>query len=123
MRNRRIVASIMAVAMMMAACGGSGGGDDTPAAEPVDVDALALSGEAEAGLATYRAKCASCHGADLSGRTGPALGPGSKAAGKPSADLRAKIVNGGEGMPSWGGLLDDAEIDGLVAFLLAAQGR
>ncbi len=121
MRNRRIVVLTLAFGVAVAACGG--GGDDAAPAEPVDVAALDLSADAAAGLATYQAKCQTCHARDLTGGAGPALGPGSAAAGTALDDLRSTIVTGGNGMPAWGGLLSDTEIDEILAFLAAAQGR
>ena len=120
--RRWIVAVVIALGLGAAACGGSGG-DGTASTEPVDVASLALSADAAAGLPTYQAKCQSCHARDLTGGAGPALGPGSEAAGKALEDLRGTIVAGGNGMPSWGGLLTDAEIDQVLAFVVAAQGR
>jgi cytochrome c551 len=111
---------IMTLAMVLTACGGgssSGGGSS------VDVDALELSDAGSAGKTLFAAKCSSCHRGDLSGGTGPALGPDSAASGRPKSEMRSTIVDGGEGMPAWGGLLTDEEIDGLMAFLSEVQGR
>ena len=120
MRNRMIVALALALAVSAAACGG---GDEAAGSEPVDVATLDLSADAAAGLATYEAKCRTCHAPDLTGGAGHPLGPGSAAAGKTPAELRGVIAGGAQGMPAWGGLLTDAEIDQLVAFLVEAQGR
>jgi len=100
--------------------------------------ALALSGDAWAdGMALYKAKCASCHGAE---------GKGDGAAGKflkppppdfSSADFAAKadaaaikkvVKEGGKAvgkspsMPSFG-TLSDAEIDDLVKVVLGFAGK
>jgi cytochrome c551 len=119
-RKRHIVVMIMTLAMVLTACGGGSASDD---GSSVDVDALELSDAGSAGKTLFTAKCSTCHRGDLSGGTGPSLGPDSAASSKPTSELRAKIVGGGEGMPTWGGLLTDGEIDGLVAFLSEAQGR
>jgi cytochrome c551 len=119
-RKRHIVVLATALVMVLTACGGGSSSDNGTS---VDVDAIALSDAGTAGKALYTAKCTTCHRSDLSGGTGPSLAPGSAAFGKPTSELRAKIVDGGEGMPSWGGLLSDVEIDALVTFLAEAQGR
>lgn len=119
-RKRHIVALFTALLMTLTACGG---GDGSDGASPVDIDTLQLSDAGIAGRAIFSAKCTTCHRTDLTGGSGPALGPGSAAADKPITDLVAKIVVGGTGMPAWGGLLSDQEIDGLAAFLSEAQGR
>jgi mono/diheme cytochrome c family protein len=77
----------------------------------------------EAGAAVFARNCSACHQADLSGGTGPALGADSPAASAPLDDLRNTIENGGAGMPAWSGLLTEAEIDAVVAYLAEAQGR
>jgi cytochrome c55X len=66
--------------------------------------------------------CGSCHGLHLTGGLGPALTP-QALAGKPRALLVATVREGRSGtpMPPWKHLLDDAEIDWLVDYLLKAD--
>ncbi|MCB2222657.1 MAG: cytochrome c [Actinobacteria bacterium] len=113
----RLAALALAAALGTAACGGGSG------AEPVDPGAMDLSPEAAAGESVYVLRCTACHGADLTGASGPALGPGSSAAGRSLDTLRAVIAGGATGMPAWEGELSAAEIDGLVTFLAEVQGR
>lgn len=70
----------------------------------------------------YRSSCAVCHGADLGGVIGPALGAGSVIAGQDDATVTDVIVNGRASMPAWGGQLSGEQIEAIVAFLRAAQG-
>jgi len=118
-RNRRIVVIAIALGVALTACGGGSG--DT--GDSVDVESLELTAAGKAGLVVYQGKCATCHQRDLSGSSGPALGPASSAAAKPTDDLRRTITTGGSGMPAWGGLLSDQQVDDVLAFLSEAQGR
>lgn len=120
-RNRRLVAMSIALAIGLTACGGSGTDASTPSG--VAVDSLELTESGAAGLVVYQARCATCHRSDLSGGTGPALGPASAAAGKSAEVFVQTITRGATGMPSWAGILSDQEISDVVAFLLEAQGR
>jgi len=70
----------------------------------------------------YRLECAGCHGADLQGRIGPAIGPGSNAARNLSDEqLRGVIVVGPGSMPGYSRLSDE-QVDSLVAYLRERQG-
>jgi len=120
-RNLRFAVLGIALTMAISACGGSGDADST--ADSAPSGAIELSAAGSAGSAVFQSKCAVCHRDDLSGGTGPALGLGSAASGKPIEDLRQKITEGGNGMPSWGGLLSAQEIDDVMTFLTEMQGR
>jgi mono/diheme cytochrome c family protein len=70
----------------------------------------------------YLQLCANCHGDDLSGGLGPALGPGSNAAQQPDEFLVATITQGRGRMPSFATTLTDEQVDRLVSHLREAQG-
>jgi cytochrome c6 len=73
--------------------------------------------------ATYKAKCAMCHGPDGAGQT--AMGKSLKLRDLRSDDVQKqsgedleKIISSGKGkMPAYKGKLPEAEIDGLVKFI------
>lgn len=75
------------------------------------------------GAAIYKAKCASCHGADGKGQT--AMGKSMKLRDLGSADVQKmtdadmnKIVADGKGkMPGYKGKLDQATIDAVIAHI------
>jgi cytochrome c6 len=75
------------------------------------------------GAATYKAKCASCHGADGRGQT--AMGKSLKLRDLGSADVQKQtdkelynLTAGGKGkMPAYKGKLTEAEINALVAHM------
>jgi mono/diheme cytochrome c family protein len=95
------------------------------------VGAIAVSGatvsHAQDGAATYKAKCASCHGADGAGAT-PA-GKAMKAlpfkspelVSASDADLIAATKNGKGKMPAYTGKLTDAQIKDVVAYIRTLQ--
>jgi mono/diheme cytochrome c family protein len=71
----------------------------------------------------YLQLCSNCHGDDLEGRIGPALGSGSTAADHPDTFLEASILDGRGRMPSFRTSLDDDQLVRLIAFLREVQGR
>lgn len=67
------------------------------------------------GKKLYRQRCAGCHGANGAGGQAPSL---LNAKERPVARLAAVIRAGSpKGMPPYGKILTDVEIDGLVAYL------
>jgi cytochrome c553 len=70
------------------------------------------------GVALYKQQCASCHGENLEGRSGPALGGGDFRSRWPAADLIAKIRNT---MPQDSpGKLTAAQAEDLAAYIQQA---
>jgi mono/diheme cytochrome c family protein len=70
----------------------------------------------------YLQLCSNCHGAELQGGLGPALGPGSNAAVQPDEFLRVSITEGRGRMPSFSSTLSDPQIQRLIAYLRQEQG-
>ncbi len=89
------------------------------------VGCLALAGSAFAadGAATFKAKCAMCHGADGSASTGMGKSMGLKALGSPEvqkmsdADMTALVANGKGKMPAFKGKLSDEDISAVVKYV------
>jgi cytochrome c551 len=96
----RLAGALLAL-MLLAACGG-------PAADA-------------SGAEIYDQVCARCHGADLGGRIGPALGAGSDVASAPDEYLYTTIERGRGSMPSFSRTLDEQQIDRVVSYLRAQQ--
>jgi len=69
----------------------------------------------------YAELCARCHGADLEGGIGPALGPGSSSAEEPDEFLQFTIMNGRGRMPSFSSSLDASQLDRLVGYIREVQ--
>jgi mono/diheme cytochrome c family protein len=69
----------------------------------------------------YRMLCSNCHGDDLSGGIGPALGPGSESASRPDSFLELTILHGRGRMPSFESSLDDAQLDRLIRYIREEQ--
>jgi mono/diheme cytochrome c family protein len=86
---------------------------------------LALAGAAFAadGAATYKAKCAMCHGPNGDASSGMAKSVGLKPLNSPdvqkasAADMTALVANGKGKMPAFKGKLSDEEITGVVAYV------
>jgi cytochrome c6 len=80
------------------------------------------SAVAQDAAATYKAKCAMCHGADGKGSAmGTKMGARDFASAEVKAETDAQltdIITKGKGkMPSYGGKLSDADIKGLVTYI------
>lgn len=73
------------------------------------------------GVEIYDQLCARCHGDDLTGGIGPALGPDSNAATEGDEFLEFTIVNGRGRMPSFESL-DEGQVDRLVGYIREVQG-
>ena len=71
----------------------------------------------------YKALCVNCHGANLEGRIGPALGPGSNAAGQPDSFIEVTVLHGRGSMPSFRSTLDDDQVQRLIGYLREVQGE
>ncbi|MFL7814266.1 MAG: c-type cytochrome [Anaerolineales bacterium] len=109
---------IATLLLFLAACSGSSATAipaDNGAGPAVQQDTAAPEIDA-AGI--FASRCAGCHGADRSGRNGPALLP-ERLTKDPSAYV-AIITNGSGPMPAWGSRLSAEEINALVDYILSA---
>lgn len=84
---------------------------------------ISASAFAADGAATYKAKCASCHGANGDGQTTMGKKMNLRDLGSPEvqkqtdAELYAWTADGKNKMPAYKGKLSEAEIKALVAFM------
>lgn len=102
---RRLLLSLACATLVLGAC-----------SEPVPADAP--------GDEIYRISCAPCHGADLRGRSGPALGgDDAPSIGLDRSYFVETITKGRGRMPAFGSRLSDAQIERVVGFVLEQQGR
>lgn len=69
----------------------------------------------------YALLCANCHGGDLEGGLGGALGPGSNSADRPDDFLEVSIVHGRGRMPSFASSLNDEQVQRLIEFIREKQ--
>ena len=69
----------------------------------------------------YRQLCANCHGNDLNGGVGPAVGAGSNSAAQDDDFLVLTITRGRGPMPSFDSTLSDDEISRVVDYLRTEQ--
>nr|PZN32299.1 MAG: hypothetical protein DIU67_08385 [Actinomycetota bacterium] len=99
----RKLAAVLSAALVLGACTGQPSSDAT-------------------GEQIYRQICANCHGPNLEGRVGPALGPGSNAATQPDSYLETTILRGRGSMPSFRSTLDDEQVQRVISFIREVQG-
>jgi len=105
------IAAIAAVAAI-AGCGSSSGSPDG--------GANALQGPPDT-IALYKAKCISCHAADLSGKVGPDSDLRKVGARMTKEEIADQIAQGGDVMPPFRDRLSAAQIDALADWLAARQ--
>lgn len=78
----------------------------------------------DTGEEIYSQLCSNCHGIDLEGSPlGPALGPGSDAAGQPDSFIEFAIVNGKGSMPSFEASLQEGQVELLISYIREVQSR
>ena len=84
------------------------------------VVSIAMPAFAADGAATFKAKCAMCHGADGT-KENPGMGVKSLAGAdvqkQSDADLVGAVTKGKGKMPAYAGKLSEDEIKGVVAFV------
>lgn len=96
-----------------------------PALVLLVLTAVACGGPAPnaTGEEIYLQVCARCHGADLSGGLGPALGADSAAAGRTEEFLSTTVSEGRGRMPSFSQTLTADQIQRVTEYLRRAQGH
>lgn len=73
------------------------------------------------GVEIYQQLCVRCHGEDLGGAIGPALGRGSDIALESDDFIRQTIRDGRGRMPSFALTLTDEQIDRVISYLREVQ--
>jgi len=74
------------------------------------------------GSQVFQSICSRCHGKDLAGGIGPALGQGSEAAQMTDEFYRFTIIHGLGRMPSFRSTLSDEQIDRVIRYIRQQQG-
>lgn len=77
--------------------------------------------EVATGEEIYLQLCSNCHGAQLQGGVGPALGVGSDVVERPDEFLRMTIVSGRGAMPSFDSSLSDDQVERLIGYIREAH--
>jgi cytochrome c551 len=94
----------------------------TTTAAPTTTTAASTTTAAELSAAElFAANCAHCHGDELEGGIGPALGPGGHAQGHSDAELIAIVTGGKNDMPAFAERLTEQQISDLVAFIRGGE--
>jgi len=73
------------------------------------------------GQELYNMACSYCHGIDLSGNIGPALGKGSGVANEPDSFYEERIHNGFGEMPAFGKVFTDDQVASIIDYIRSVQ--
>ena len=109
---------VLWAALLASSCGnGSQEADD--AAPPAAKVPAMTAAEETAARANYANLCAHCHGENLEGGRSKSLVDGIWMYGEDDGRIRQNIATGipRAGMPGFGTLMDEAELDGMVALI------
>ena len=91
--------------------------EGTPGGEPGEEEAEGGGGNAELGAAVFGEQCSVCHGATgEGGNGGPDLNTMPLAQTEEGAIQQ--VTNGGGGMPAFGGVLSEEEIENVAAYVV-----
>src|SRR5688500_5476197 len=114
----RLVASLLVTALLalpLAACGGDDGGDSGGESAGPPPQQVVDSGNPADGEQVFADNCASCHGGDGGGGTGPKL-QGEDAYTDPETVV-SQVREGGGGMPGFADQLSAQELADVSAFV------
>jgi mono/diheme cytochrome c family protein len=78
---------------------------------------------AEAGAAVYALRCSGCHGVDLNNTSGGQVFDLRRLRPDDHDRFVNSVTSGKDNMPSWYGILTDAEIDAIWAYIRATVDR
>jgi len=73
------------------------------------------------GKELFNMACSYCHGVNLEGNIGPALGKGSDITEEPDSFIENRIRKGKDVMPAFGNVLTDQQIKDIIAYLRQVQ--
>ena len=113
---------LLGAALLASSCGNGSQEADDAASPAAKVPAMTAAEEAAA-RATYANLCAHCHGQNLEGGRSKSLVDGIWMYGEDDERIRQNIAAGipRAGMPGFGTMLEETELDGLVALIRKAE--
>lgn len=119
-RLTSLLAAVALAAVPLAGCGGDddengGGGGETQATEQ-SPQQVVDSGDPAKGKDLFAQNCATCHGTDGSGGSGPKLA-GEQAYTNPDVVVE-QVRNGGGGMPAFGDQLSEQELADVTSYVV-----
>ena len=122
-----VLPALLVLALAAAGCGGSDETATVPStpapttSEKSDSKDSAGSADAE-GKQVFVANCSTCHTLSDAGANGMA-GPNLDQLQPDEATVKAKVTNGGGGMPAFSGTLSEGQIDAVAAYVASVAGK
>jgi mono/diheme cytochrome c family protein len=118
---------LSACALTFAACGGSSSSTSSSSSQSTTAGETSGSTTTQSvanaeGAKIFASNCAQCHALAAAGANGQ-VGPNLDALAPDAATVNAKVTNGGGGMPAFGDVLTEAEIDAVSAYVADSAGQ
>jgi mono/diheme cytochrome c family protein len=115
---------VLAGALVVSGCGGgSSSSSSATTEEPSEAEARSGEGSLSAeGKTVFTANCGSCHTLSAAGTSGE-VGPNLDELEPDLATVEHQVVNGGGGMPAFGGTLNAKEIKAVATYVSTVAGQ
>jgi mono/diheme cytochrome c family protein len=118
-----LASSIAAVAAFgLVACGGGDSGSGSTSAATTTEQSSGGGAAASEGQTVFVQNCGTCHTLSAAGTDGN-IGPNLDELQPDYAQVKTQVINGGGGMPAWKGVLSDAQIDAVSAYVAENAGK
>lgn len=104
------------------ACGGGDSGSDSTSAATTTEQSSGGGAAANEGQTVFVQNCGTCHTLSAAGTDGN-IGPNLDDVQPDYATVKNQVINGGGGMPAWKGVLSDAQIDAVSAYVSENAGK
>lgn len=118
-----IAITLAAAALGLAACGSSSSeNSSTTTAAPATTTSSTTTAASAEGEKVFASNCAQCHTLAAAGSTGE-VGPNLDSIAPDEATVKAKVTNGGGGMPAFTDVLTEAQIDAVSAYVADSAGK
>lgn len=118
-----IAISLVAAALGLVACGSSSSeSSSATTAAPATTSTKTTTVASAEGEKVFASNCAGCHTLAAAGSNGQ-VGPNLDSIAPDEATVKAKVTNGGGGMPAFTDVLTAAQIDAVSAYVADSTGK
>jgi cytochrome c551 len=114
--------ALVAAFGLIACGGGSDSGSDSTSAATTTEQSGGGGAVANEGQTVFVQNCGTCHTLSAAGTDGN-IGPNLDSANVDYEEVKTQVINGGGGMPAWKGVLSDAQIDAVSAYVSENAGK